>query len=141
MNMNNCIFVTGRLTKDVVLSQTQGGTAYCNLVIAVDRPYRADKERATDFIGCTAWGKTAEFISRNFAKGSAIKVQGDLRNRNYTDKNGNAQYSYSVNVNSVDFPISNTKKETGSEHVADIPPVDEAPYDIGDFDPSGYEQM
>lgn len=77
----------GRLTANPELRQTASGISSCSFNIAVDRGFKDQNgERQTDFIGCTAWRQTAEFIGRYFSKGKMIGIEGALRTRNYDDK-------------------------------------------------------
>lgn len=77
----------GRLTAAPELRQTASGISSCSFNIAVDRGFKDQNgERQTDFIGCTAWRQTAEFIGRYFSKGKMIVIEGALRTRNYDDK-------------------------------------------------------
>lgn len=93
----------GRLTADPELRQTQSGVSVVRFSIAIDRPYQKDKEKQADFIRCTAWRNTAEFISRYFSKGKMIIVEGALHNNDYTDTNGTKHYSMDVQVDNVSF--------------------------------------
>lgn len=101
----NKVILFGRLTKDPEFRQTQSGTPVCRFTVACDRQFanKQTGEREADFIECTAWRNTAEFISRYFCKGSAITVDGSLRNNNYTDSNGVKHYSYNVMAEQVGF--------------------------------------
>lgn len=108
--MNKCIF-TGRLCADPELRQTPSNISVCRFRIAVNRQYAdANGERKADFISCTAWRNTAEFVSKYFQKGSAIVVEGSLQNADYTDANGTKHYAMDVQVSSVEFGES--KKES-----------------------------
>ena len=80
----NIVILHGRLTKDPEIRQTQFGVSVCRFTVAVDK-FTKDKEKAADFIECTAWRQTAEFVSRYFSKGSAIIVEGQLRNQGVPD--------------------------------------------------------
>lgn len=111
--MNKCIF-TGRLCADPEFRQTQSGVAVCRFRIAVNRPYSKDKEQKADFINCTAWRNTAEFISRYFSKGSAIIVEGSLHNSDYTDQNGVKHYGMDVQVSNVEFGESKKSGENSN---------------------------
>ena len=99
----NKVILIGRLTSEPDFRQTTSGIPVCRIRIAVNRPKRKDAEQEADFIGCTAWRTTAEFISRYFNKGSKIVVEGSLRNNDYTDSNGTKHYSMDVLVDSVEF--------------------------------------
>ena len=62
--LNNCI-IMGRLTADPELRHTNSGVACCSFTLAVERdgkPNEQTGQRAADFIDCTAWRNTAEFI-------------------------------------------------------------------------------
>lgn len=99
----NKVILIGRLCADPEFRQTTSGIAVCRIRIAVDRPKQKDQERQADFIGCTAWRSTAEFISRYFTKGQKIIVEGSLRNNDYTDNNGVKHYSMDVLIQNVEF--------------------------------------
>lgn len=106
--MLNRVILMGRLTADPDLRQTTGGTSVVSFSIAVDRDYAASGEdRQTDFINLVAWRQTAEFISKYFAKGKMIAVEGKIQTRNYTDANGNKRYVTEVLVDRAYFADSN----------------------------------
>lgn len=103
----NKVILTGRLTADPELRRTQSGISSCRFIVAADRKY-ADKntgERQADFITCTAWKQTAEFVSRYFSKGRMIVVEGTLRNNNYKDRQHPdvTHYTMDVLVENVEF--------------------------------------
>lgn len=103
--MINKVILMGRLCADPEFRQTQSGTAVCRFRVAVNRQFanKQTGEREADFIGCTAWKNTAEFVSRYFRKGSMIIVEGSLRNNDWTDQNGVKHYSMDVQADSVNF--------------------------------------
>lgn len=104
--MLNHITIMGRLTKDPELRRTQSGTAVASFTIACDRDF-GDKE--TDFIECTAWKNTAEFVNKYFAKGRMIVVSGRLQMRKWEDKNGNKRTSAEIVVDNAYFGDSKTE--------------------------------
>ena len=113
--MLNKIFIMGRLTRDPELRRTPSGTPVTSFSLAVDRS-RKNKdsgERETDFIRCTAWRGTAEFICRYFGKGKLCAVSGRLQIASYTDKDGIRRLSPEVLVQDVFFCDSGAK--TGLE--------------------------
>ena len=78
----------GRLGRDPELKDI-GSTTVCNFSIAIDRRFKNKQgERDTDWFNCSAFGKTAEFISQWFGKGSQIIVVGEMQNREYVNKDG-----------------------------------------------------
>lgn len=121
----NKVILIGRLCADPEFRQTTSGIPVCRIRIAVNRPKRKDAEQEADFIGCTAWRTTAEFISRYFNKGSKIVVEGSLRNNDYTDNNGVKHYSMDVLVDAVEFgeskQASSGSTGGGYQHSAPAP--------------------
>lgn len=103
--MLNKVIIMGRLTRDPDFKQTQSGVAICKFSVAVERQFKDSKtgERLTDFLDCTAFRGTAEFISRYFNKGNMILVEGNIQNNNYTDNNGVKHYSNNIMVENVSF--------------------------------------
>ena len=103
--MNN-VTLMGRLTADPELRQTQSGVSTCRFTVAVNRKFKNQNgEYDADFISCTAWRQTAEFVSKYFSKGKMIVVEGSLRTGSYTDKNHSdvTHYTTDVFVDGVEF--------------------------------------
>jgi len=102
--MLNIVVLMGRLTADPELRTTPNGISVCRFTLAVDRNYaKQGTERQTDFINCTAWRQTAEFVSRYFVKGQLVAVNGSIQTGSYTDNNGNKKYTTDVIVDNVNF--------------------------------------
>ena len=75
--MINAVALTGRLTRDIDLRYTQGGTAVASFTLAVNRNFtNAQGERESDFINCVIWRKSAENLSKFVQKGSQLGIQG-----------------------------------------------------------------
>lgn len=120
----NIVILHGRLTKDPEIRQTRSGISVCRFTVAVDK-FTKDKEKAADFIECTAWRQTAEFVSRYFTKGSAIIVEGSLHNNNFTDNNGVKHYSYNVLAERVHFAESKKKEDQPDLNIDDFEVIGE----------------
>lgn len=113
--MLNKVILMGRLVADPEFRQTTSGIPVCRIRIAVDRPFRKDQERQSDFINITCWRNTAEFVSRYFSKGKMIIVEGSLRNNDYTDNNGVKHYSMEVQADNVSFGESKSASQGGQQ--------------------------
>lgn len=113
--MLNHITIMGRMVRDPELRRTGNGIAVASFCVAVDRDF-ADKqsgEKETDFIDCTAWRQTGEFVSKYFTKGKMIVVSGRLQIRNWTDKDGNKRRSAEVVADNCYFAESKRDSEGG----------------------------
>lgn len=117
--MYNRVVLIGRLTADPELKVTPQGTSVCSFSIAVDRPFSGKGgERATDFINIVAWRQSAEFISKYFAKGRLIGIEGAIQTRNYEDKSGNKRTAFEVLVDRAFFTESKASAGGGSSYRA-----------------------
>lgn len=102
--MLNTITIMGRLVRNPELRTTQSGVAVCSITVACERDFNpAGGERGVDYIDCTAWRGTAEFINKHFSKGSMIVVSGGLRVDSYKDREGQNKKTVFVNVDNVYF--------------------------------------
>ena len=99
----NIICIMGRLTSAPEIKKTTSGVSVCSVSIAVDRDYKVNGEKATDFIPCVFWRGTAEFVGKYFKKGDMIAVVGSLESRKYTDKDGNNRTVWEVKADKVSF--------------------------------------
>ena len=115
--MLNHITIMGRLTRDPEMRTTQSGVAVASFTLAVDRDFggRDGGEKQTDFIDCTAWRHTAEFVSKYFSKGRMAVVSGRLQIDNYTDNDGNKRKSAKVIADNIYFGDSKKDGATGSQ--------------------------
>lgn len=110
--LNKC-FLLGRMTKDPEIRRTNGGAAVTSFTLAVDRDFKTNGEKETDFIEVVAWRNTAEFVSKYFSKGRMAIVEGRLQIRDWTDKNGNKRRTAEVVADNVYF--GDSKKENKQE--------------------------
>lgn len=97
----NRIFIKGRLTRDPVFSHTNSGVARCAIGVAVDRGFGEEKQ--TDFFDCIFWRKDAKFVSKFFAKGKEILVEGEMQSRRFTDKAGNNRIAWEIGNARAEF--------------------------------------
>ena len=129
--MLNKAILMGRLTRDPELRHTQSNTAVCSFRLAIDRDRKGSNgERQTDFIDCTAWGKTAEFASQWFRKGSLAIAVGRIQSRQWQDKDRSNRTAIEINCDEVLF--GETKKQAEKQNPAYQEDVMELPDDEGD---------
>jgi single-strand DNA-binding protein len=127
--MLNVTILTGRLVADPELRTTQNGVSVTQFTIAVDRGYvKQGEEKQTDFFDVVCWRSTAEFVCKYFNKGNLISVQGMLRTRSYTDKEGNKRKVTEVLAEQVHFTESKKQSDSGNQQPTYAPPQ---PYSNG----------
>lgn len=124
--MLNNIVVHGRLVRDPEKRVTQSGVSVCSFTIACERD---TKDKAVDFLDCTAFRQTADFIAQHFAKGNAILVNGRLQIREWTDKENNKRRNAEIAVDRAWFCESKRKADDDERPPmptdADAPPVED----------------
>ena len=115
--MLNTVIIMGRLTRDPEMRTTQSGVAVASFTLAVDRDFggRDGGEKQTDFIDCTAWRHSAEFVSKYFSKGRMAVVSGRLQIDNYTDNDGNKRRSAKVIADNIYFGDSKKDGATSGQ--------------------------
>lgn len=101
--MLNLCAISGRLTRDPEVKQTQNGVSVATFTVAVDRDFKSGGEKEADFIHCVAWRSAAEFVGKYFEKGSAITVTGRIQTRSFTDKEGEKHTTTEVVVDRTYF--------------------------------------
>lgn len=102
--MFNKVIMMGRIVNDLELRTTPQGSSVLSFRIAVDRRFQTKgEERKSDFFNVVAWRNEAEFISRYFAKGRMIMIEGELQTRSYVDKNNNTVYITEIIVDRATF--------------------------------------
>jgi single-strand DNA-binding protein len=135
-NLNlNKVILGGRLTADPELKQTPSGLSVCQISIAINRKKQKDQtEQQADFINCTAWRSTAEFISKYFRKGSSICVTGSIQTKSWTDQQNNKRYATEVVIDEAMFVDS--KNESSTTQTTEQPTFtpDTNAFDNADFE-------
>lgn len=135
--MLNHITIMGRFTRDPELRHTQSGTAVTSFTLAVERDFKdkSSGEAVTDWISCTAWKGTAEFVSRYFQKGRMAVVDGRLQTRSYQDRDGNKRTAVEVVADHVYFGDSRKKESEGNAPEDELP--ENEPQDFSEAEDDG----
>ncbi len=111
----NSVQLTGRFTRDPEVKYTDGGSTIARFTLACDRRFKQQDGPSADFIGCVAFGKTAEFIEKYFTKGMKIELNGHIQTGNYTNKEGQKVYTTDIVAENVSFAESKKSSANGRE--------------------------
>lgn len=111
----NKVILMGRLTRDPEVRYSQGeqSMAVARYTLAVDRAYKKDDDHTADFIGCVAFGKSAEFAEKYFRQGTKIAIVGRIQTGSYVNKDGVKVYTTNIVVDEQEFAES---KAAGQRH-------------------------
>ena len=114
MSMNKCILI-GRLGKDAEVRGSQDRPIVA-FSLAVSTPM-AGGERDTQWFSCSAFGSTAKFLAGVMPKkGQLVLVEGKMKSREYTDKNGVKHTSMDIIVDNFQF----LERKADSDRAANI---------------------
>ena len=104
----NKVILMGRLTRDPEVRYSAGNNsmAVARYTLAVDRRFSRDGENNADFIGCVAFGKSAEFAEKYLRQGTKIIVTGRIQTGSYTNRDGQKVYTTDVVVEDQEFAES-----------------------------------
>lgn len=106
MANDTTITVIGNLTADPELRFTQSGVAVASFTIAsTPRKFNRQTNEWEDeealFLRCSIWRDAAENVSESLEKGSRVIAQGRLKQRSFTDREGNQRTSIELDVDEV----------------------------------------
>ena len=100
----NRFVITCRLTADPEIRYSEAGMAVARFGVAVQRIPKREGEPDADFFSCVAFGKTADnFEKLHIGKGTKLLIEGEVRNNNFTDRNGVERRENRVYVNTFEF--------------------------------------
>lgn len=107
--MNNVVLM-GRLTKDIEVRETPNGLKVTDFTIAIDR---VGKDDETDFVRCTAWRQSAEYLQRYAKKGNRILLSGSIRVDSWEDDDETYHEVTKVTCQTVSILDYNDSKDSG----------------------------
>jgi single-strand DNA-binding protein len=116
----NVTVITGNLTRDPELRHTGGGTAVCEMRVAVNSRRKngqtGEWEDKANYLDVTVFGARAEAIATHLSKGSPVAVEGRLDWQEWEAKDGSGKrQAVKVIANHVQFLGSKPKDDSPSE--------------------------
>ena len=137
----NRVTVTGNLTADPELRRTGGGTAVCQLRVAVNGR-RKDGDQWVDkpnYFNVTVWGAQGENANTYLSKGRPVAVDGRLDWREWEAKDGSGKrQSVEIVADTVQFLGSRDgSAQGGGGNGGGFTPQSDVPAETGDFTPAG----
>jgi single-strand DNA-binding protein len=96
----NKVIIVGNLGKDPEVRYMPSGSAICNANIATTRTWKnkesGDKNEETEWHRVVFFDRQAEVAGEYLKKGSSVYVEGRLKTRKWTDKDGVERYSTEI---------------------------------------------
>ena len=122
------VVIIGNLGADPEVRATQGGMSIANIRVAVGgREKKGDQwVDVTEWFRCVAFGKTAETVAKYTKKGSKVSIQGQLRTRQYEDKEGAKKSSTELVIDRL--TLLDSKRDSGPDPDPRGIPDDDFPF-------------
>lgn len=99
MGSLNKVSLLGNIGKDPETRYTAEGEAVCNFSIATSESWKnkaGEKQEKTEWHRLSFWGKLGEVAQEYLRKGNPVYVEGSIRSREYTDKEGIKRFAYEI---------------------------------------------
>lgn len=113
----NQVNLIGRLGKDPIIRTLPDGGAVANMSLAINKSFKTTNGATVEkveWVNIVTFGKLAEVCGDHLKKGRLVFGSGELRTRDWTDKDGIKRYSTEVVCNTIRF-LDSKKAESAPE--------------------------
>lgn len=120
----NKVILVGNLGRDPEIRYLPSGEPVANVTLATSSRYKSktgEMVEETEWHRVTFFGKLAEIVGQYLKKGRSIYVEGRIKARKYTDKDGIEKYATDI--------IANEMQMLGSREGMGEPAGDDGGYD------------
>ncbi len=100
----NKVILVGNLGRDPEIRYLPSGDAVANVTIATSSKYKSktgEMVEETEWHRVTFFGKLAEIVGQYLKKGRSVYVEGRIKTRKYTDKDGVEKYATDIIANEM----------------------------------------
>jgi single-strand DNA-binding protein len=101
----NKVIIVGNLGRDPETRYMPSGDAVTNIAVATTDTWKdkatGEKKEQTEWHRISAFGKLAEIMAQYLKKGSQVYIEGSLRTRKYTDKDGIERYATEIKADTM----------------------------------------
>lgn len=138
----NKIILVGNLGRDPEIRYLPSGEPVANITIATSSKYKGktgEMVEETEWHRVTFFGKLAEIAGQYLKKGRPVYVEGRIKTRKYTDKDGVEKYSTDIIANEMQMlgERPNAEESQPQRQAPRQEPARAAPVAAG----SGFEDM
>ncbi len=150
--MINKVILLGNVGADPEVRALEGGVKVARLRIATtERIYNRQTQETkehTEWHNVTLWRNLADVADRFIRKGSQVYIEGSLRTRDWTDKDGNKRYATEIVANDLkmlgrrgDAPASGADNSYGGSYGGAAQSSQSSPSPSGDIAASAPQEV
>ena len=96
----NKVILIGNLGRDPEVRYTPNGAAICNVTIATSRQWKSkdsgERQEETEWHRVVMYDRLAEIAGEYLKKGKSVYIEGRLKTRKWTDKEGVEKYTTEI---------------------------------------------
>ena len=100
----NKVILVGNLGRDPEVRYLPSGDPVANVTIATSSKYKSktgEMVEETEWHRVTFFGKLAEIVGQYLKKGRSVYIEGRIKTRNYTDKDGVEKFATDIIANEM----------------------------------------
>ena len=135
----NKVIVLGNLGRDPEVRYTPSGAAVCNVSVATTRNWKSreggERQEETEWHRVVFYGRLAEIAGEYLKKGRPVYVEGRLKTRKWTDKEGKDQYT--TEIIAEQMQLLGGREEGGERAPAPAPRRSNAPASAASYGSAG----
>lgn len=115
----NRVILIGNLGKDPEIRNLEGGVKVANFSLATTETYKGkngEKVDSTEWHNIVLWRGLAEVAESFLKKGNTVFIEGKIRTREWTDKDGNKRYTTEIVADNMVMLGGRRDQQSGGEY-------------------------
>lgn len=115
----NRVILIGNLGKDPEIRNLEGGVKVANFSLATTETYKGkngEKVDSTEWHNIVLWRGLAEVAESFLKKGNTVFIEGKIRTREWTDKDGNKRYTTEIVADNMVMLGGRRDQQAGGEY-------------------------
>lgn len=111
------MILIGNLGKDPEIRSLEGGVKVANFPLATTETYKGkngEKTEHTEWHNIVLWRGLAEVAEGYLKKGNSVYIEGKIRTRDWTDKDGNKRYTTEIIADNM--VMLGGRRDSGAEN-------------------------
>jgi len=115
----NRVILIGNLGKDPEIRSLEGGVKVANFSLATTETYKGkngEKVEQTEWHNIVLWRGLAEVAESYLKKGNSIFIEGKIKTRDWTDKDGNKRYTTEIVADNMVMLGGRRDQQSGNEY-------------------------
>ena len=127
----NKVILIGNLGKDPEVRYAPSGSAICNVTIATSRQWKdktsGERQEETEWHRVVFYDRLAEIAGEYLKKGKSVYIEGRLKTRKWTDKEGQDRYTTEIIAQEMTMLGSREGGSGGGDEMGSSPAPRSAP--------------